>query len=180
MQRLLAPIAGAPGSPPSSLSAWRCLNYCIYNNLYNTDRVDSFLIFSSHEPSPQNGDKIIFFLSNSGIKSEKFSTTTVCSSNSLVALKQTTTITNVWMLLIMWDWPSCLGECDAHLSRRDFWMSPSSCLMSWGAEAFDCVSFSLVSRRTATYSPCFTSRGPISNRRGTPFNSQWLNFHPGL
>jgi hypothetical protein len=37
-----------------------------------------------------------------------------------------------------------------------------------------------VSRRTATYSPCFISRGPISNLSGTPFNSQWLNFHPGL
>lgn len=51
-------------------------------------RVDSFLIFSSQEASPQKGAKIMFFLSNCGMKSLKFSTTTVWFSNSLVALNK--------------------------------------------------------------------------------------------
>mmetsp|Transcript_35149 Transcript_35149/g.89004 ORF Transcript_35149/g.89004 Transcript_35149/m.89004 type:complete len:268 (-) Transcript_35149:864-1667(-) len=37
-----------------------------------------------------------------------------------------------------------------------------------------------LSRRATTQPPASTSLGPTSTRTGTPFISQWLNFHPGV
>ena len=119
---------------------------------YHLQSVCQFtLTFFSHSLSSQKGVMTKHCFSRAGTKSFHSITVTIFSSRPRRAAAS----------MLSWIMSNNLGIS-----------SPTS------AKAMS--SFSALSRRTRRH--CFEakSRGPTSIRTGTPFCSQWLNFHPGV
>mmetsp|Transcript_118289 Transcript_118289/g.331318 ORF Transcript_118289/g.331318 Transcript_118289/m.331318 type:complete len:276 (-) Transcript_118289:1058-1885(-) len=113
-----------------------------------------FLIISSHSFSPQNGTKSILPLLRLGLKSFQASIDARLASRSATAFEKSSS------------WISCKTRCTSSVTCA----SLPKTLPALVSKMF---------RLAMTNWPFWMSMGPTSNRIGTPFISQWLNFQPG-